>query len=97
VETTPFKTLLRRQLVNLRSEAAWARAGLIEGQQPPHGFDVQVASAFDSIARAGIETAADYPAYVQQVRALHGRPWEVADAERVLEHLDLAVRLLSSG
>jgi hypothetical protein len=89
-----LRTLLRRQLTTLRNEAVWAREGLTRGHQPPHGFDVQVASALDSIDRAGLVAGRRAARYSEQILGRASEAWDVGDIDRVIDQLDDALREL---
>ena len=72
----------------------WARDALTRGHQPPHGFDVQVVSALDSIRLAELSVGPRLANYSAQILSRHSESWALEDIDRVIDQLDNALREL---
>ena len=97
MESTPLTVLLRRQLATLRNEATWALDALVHGHHPPHGFEIQVASALESIALAGLAAGDKCRGYAERIRSRPAEQWSVDDAKGAIALLDAALAELGGA
>lgn len=97
MQITPSREMLRRQLLQLRNEAVWARRGLETNHQPPHGFGDNVASSFEVIAALGLTEGETCQRYAADIRRRVDEPWELGDVDRIIDRIDTAVKELAGS